>query len=127
MKRLGAPQPEWVEVDSELSILMRPLQMSEIRALMGVIGDEVAAEDPELSLTGAMGALDRTIGAAVDLIADTAQDWTLIDDDDVRLPASRETAQRLFNVEPHLAGMFLAAVVSRFSGRLAGVADEKKG
>ena len=120
MKRLGAARvAEWVQIDDELSLQMRPLGFPEMRAILSQIEG--------LKDGAGLAEIDRLFVSAVDLVAEHVQDWTVVDDDRARLPVTRPHAEMLLGHEPHYIGLVLAAVADLFGRRLAGSFAEKKG
>ena len=128
MKRIEVARPVWVDIDSELKLLLRPLRLSECRALLrSLAGAGLQDLDEAASVDRALDAFDAAVGQALQLIETHVEDWTVVDDAGARLPVERATVEALFDAEPQLVGAVLARVAAQFAGRLAQADAEKNG
>lgn len=118
MKRVGlARAAEWVRIDDELSIELRPLSLPEIRALYGQMSGMVEGRE--------LDALDALYAATVELLAEHVRDWTVADPEGKPLPVTREIAEQLLGEEPQLIGAVVMVVMERFAQRLVAASAEK--
>lgn len=125
MKRLSLSRgPRWVEIDHELSVLLRPMLRVELLALL--------AEDPATipadgDLRAAAAGAKAGVAAAVRLALAAVEDWTVADTETgERLPVSEPVARALFD-DLALAGLFAERVTAEILGPADAVAAEGNG